>query len=294
MAIRLETLFPIELERQLAVCPVLVLPYGTIEWHSHHLPVGLDGLVAQHMGERMAEAMNAVLAPTGYWAVGGVPFPFTLNLPVEEIEALLRLSLKQYAEMGFATLVTFTGHFGLEQTLATKRAALVEMRRNSATILPFTTYDLVADFYSGDHAGIGESSLMMALRPDLVRFADWPADQALPGVIGDDPRPSASAALGLRIFEDSAARAAALVSGLRTGELNRDAWIATLQVVVEILEFTRDLRKRLPREQVPKVTTPGYLFGWAEVARGRFADAQASFEKTLAALKWSAAYYPSN
>jgi creatinine amidohydrolase len=154
MSIHLETLFPVELERQLAASPVLVLPFGTIEWHSHHLPIGLDGLVAQAMGEKMADAMNAVLAPVGYWAIGGVPFPFTLNLPLAEIETLLGIVLKQHAAMGFKVMVVFTGHFGLEQTLATKRAALQTMQTSDATILPLTTYDLVTDFYSGDHAGI--------------------------------------------------------------------------------------------------------------------------------------------
>jgi creatinine amidohydrolase len=104
MLLRLETLFPVELERHLAVSPVLVLPYGTIEWHSHHLPVGLDGIVAQRMGEAMAEAMNAVLAPTGYWAVGGVPFPFTLNLPLDAIESLIGISMVPWASTPWSCL----------------------------------------------------------------------------------------------------------------------------------------------------------------------------------------------
>ena len=285
MAIRLETLFPIELERQLATSPVLVLPYGTIEWHSHHLPVGLDGMVAERMGEQMAEVMNAVLAPTGYWAIGGVPFPFTLNLPLKEIETLLALVLKQHAEMGFEVLVLFTGHFGLEQTLATKRAALSAMKESQATILPFTTYDLVSDFYAGDHAGIGETSLMMALRPDLVRFADWPPSDPLPGVIGRDPRPLANATLGLRIFNQSVARAASLVSSVRTAKLDREAWIATIEIVVEILEITRALRQTVPREQVPAITTPDYLLGWAAITHEHLAEAQDCFHEKLVALR---------
>ena len=285
MATRLETLFPKELERQLVTSPVLVLPYGTIEWHSHHLPVGLDGMVAKRMGEQMAEAMNAVLAPTGYWAVGGVPFPFTLNLPLKEIETLLTLVLKQHAEMGFRVLVLFTGHFGLEQTLATKRAALNAMKDSQSAILPFTTYDLVADFYAGDHAGIGETSLMMALRPDLVRLNNWPSAEPLPGVIGADPRPSANAALGLRIFNESAARAASLVSSIRSSRLDRNVWISTLEVVVDILAAMRDLRQQLPRDQLPPITTPDYLRGWIEIAHGRLAEAQGCFREKLVALR---------
>ncbi|MBC8011633.1 MAG: creatininase family protein [Burkholderiales bacterium] len=286
MPLRLETLFPVELERHLAVSPVLVLPFGTIEWHSHHLPVGLDGLVAQHMGELMADAMHAVLAPTGYWAVGGVPFPFTLNLPLTEVETLLGTALRQHAAMGFAVQVVFTGHFGLDQTLATKRAALRVMQADPrAIILPVTTYDLVADFYAGDHAGIGETSLLMALRPDLVRLDAWPAGETLPGVIGDDPRPTANAELGRRIFDESSSRAAALVTGFRTSQLHRADWIATLELVVGILETTRALRQKLGKEKVPAPTTPDYLQGCAALAQGRFSEAQVHFRTKAASLE---------
>lgn len=150
MPVRLERLFPSDLERHLALSPVLVQTFGTVEWHSHHLPLGLDGIVALHMGERMAEAMNAVLAPTSYWAVGGVPFPFTLNLPLDQFEPLLLTALHQYATMGFKSIVLFTGHFGLDQTLAIKRVALQLMLGEDVTVLPLTTYDLVTDFFQGD------------------------------------------------------------------------------------------------------------------------------------------------
>jgi len=200
---------------------------------------------------------------------------------------LLALVLKQHAEMGFEVLVIFTGHFSLEQTLATKRAALNAMKESRATILPFTTYDLVIDFYSGDHAGIGETSLMMALRPDLVRFSDWPHAEPLPGVIGADPRPSANADFGHRIFNESAARAAFLVSGVRSSTFDRELWIATLEVVVDVLARMRDLRQLLPRDQLPPITTPDYLQGWSAVAQGRLTEARECFREKLAALQSS-------
>ena len=46
MARNLTELFPDEIAAALERAPILLLPLGTIEWHSHHLPLGLDGLVA--------------------------------------------------------------------------------------------------------------------------------------------------------------------------------------------------------------------------------------------------------
>jgi hypothetical protein len=187
--------------------------------------------------------------------------------------------------MGFDTLVVFTGHFGLDQTLATKRAALHTMRHSKATVLPLTTYDMVADFYAGDHAGIGETSLLMAVRPDLVRLDAWPLEEPLPGVIGSDPRAVANAALGHRIFDESARRAAKLVSGLRSGRFSRDEWIATLEIAVGILALTRTLRQTMPRDRVPAITTPDYLGAWLLIAEGRFLEAQTLLREKVATLE---------
>src|SRR3954453_828208 len=156
----LEALFPEQLQHRLDECPALVLGFGTIEWHSYHLPLGLDGLVAQGLAERVADRLDAVLAPVSYWAAGGVPYPYTLNLPGSLIEPLLETLFEQFAALGFRVIVGLTGHFGLEQTLVLKRAALKVMRRSAVTILALTEYDVTtASGYSGDHAATGETSL---------------------------------------------------------------------------------------------------------------------------------------
>src|SRR5689334_25122308 len=128
---RLERLFPNEIKERIARLPILVIPLGTIEWHSHHLPLGLDGLVAAAVSERIADRSDAVLAPVSYWAVGGVPFPYTLNMSAQIIEPVLEALFEQYAAMGFRVIVAFTGHFGLEQTISVKRMALAVMRRSA-------------------------------------------------------------------------------------------------------------------------------------------------------------------
>ena len=56
------------------------------------------------------------------------------------------------------------------------------MERSPATILALTEYDLVTDTYGGDHAGPGETSLLWALRPDLVRLDAIDSRSPLDGV----------------------------------------------------------------------------------------------------------------
>jgi len=71
---RLEELFPAELETYLTETPALLIPLGTIEWHGHHLPLGLDVLKADALADAAAEGCGAVVAPPIWLAAGGVPF----------------------------------------------------------------------------------------------------------------------------------------------------------------------------------------------------------------------------
>ena len=258
---RLEEMFPAEIQARLETCPILVLPIGTIEWHSHHLPLGLDGMVAQHLCERIAEETGAVLAPVTYWAVGGVPYPYTLDLPLEIVEPLLEAVFEQFGAMGFRVIVAFTGHFGLDHTLTLKRAAVTVMKRSAVTILPITEYDLVTDRYQGDHAGIGETSLLMAQRPDLVHLDAVPAEQPLDGVIGADPRGTASRTLGQALADAIAGRTQEVAQRLlsATTPVERADYIDALRAGVAVLEKTSQERRSLPKSQVPSITTPAYL-----------------------------------
>lgn len=283
----LEELFPVEIEARLAENPILILPFGTIEWHSHHLPLGLDGIVGARLGREIAERADAVLAPTSYWAVGGVPFPHTLNLPIALVEPLIETVFAQFAGMGFRVVIGFTGHFGLEQTLALKRAALAVMRKSEATMLPLTEYDPVTDLYTGDHAGIGEASLLWAERPDLVRLDAIPADRKLDGVIGEDPRGRASLAFGEQLARAIGERSAQCARRLLTevGTQRRTAFLAALQAGVDALELTQTLRGRLPKSSVPPIATPDYLAHCTALVSGDYEQAAELARAKLEALK---------
>lgn len=283
---RLEELFPDQLQARLDACPVLILPMGTIEWHSYHLPLGLDGLVAQAIGEEAARQSEAVLAPVSYWAVGGVPYPFTLNLTIEQIEPLLVASFEQFGTMGFRVIVAFTGHFGLDHTLTLKRAALTVMQRSPVTILPLTEYDLVTDVYQGDHAGIGETSLLWSLRPDLVRLDHVPADQPLDGVIGTDPRGPANPEKGRELLQAIATRTAEVALRLlrQTSPLQRSDFMEAIRAGVAVLAKTSQQRQILPKKEVPSLTTPAYLAHCQALYAGDYRVAKAQAERKLANL----------
>jgi creatinine amidohydrolase len=273
---RIEELHPRELEEQLAKQPVLVLPVGTLEWHSHHLPLGLDTILAEEICTRLADRLSAVLAPAGYWAVGGVPYPYTLDLPQEPIERLYEIALAQFVKMGFRVILAFTGHFGLAQTLALKRAACAAMSHSQAIILPLTEYDLTTDLgYDGDHAAVGETALLLAVRPDLVQLEAVPAEAPLEGIIGEDPRGLASAARGTQLLEAIVERAAQMAQRFSApaGLAQRPAYLAALQAGVRVLEEIQRQRQALSKATAAPIVTPLYRQYCQALAAGEYEQA---------------------
>ena len=275
MTHRLEELDPAGLEARLAERPALVLALGTIEWHSHHLPLGLDLLKAAAVAERTAERAGAVLAPPAWWAAGGVAFPHTLRLPAAVTEPPLAAVLAGFAEIGFGAICLVNGHYGLENSIAVRRAALA---CQGATVLPFADYELLTDLgAAGDHAGVFETSLLWAVRPELVNL-DVGGD--LPGVIGDDPRGRASPELGERALEVASARAAAALE--RALAEPREPCAAAIAAGLTALERLWELRRELPREQVPPVQTPAWIAHLERFRQGDWAGAIAAAEAKTA------------
>jgi creatinine amidohydrolase len=279
----LTELFPDEIAAALERSPILVLPLGTIEWHSHHLPLGLDGLVAADICGAVAEACDGVCGPVSYWGIGGVPFPYTLKLPIEIVEPVLSGLFEQFGAMGFQVILAFAGHFGVDQTLALKRAAVQVMDRSPVTVLPFTEYDLVSDMYTGDHAGPGETSLMWAVSEGLVRINDLDPAITLDGVIGDDPRLHASKELGVKLKTAIVERSAQVaLRALASSALERQRFIEAVRAAVRAVEEIRELRLSQPKSSVPPLVTPTYASHCAAIWRGDYVAAKRFAEEKLA------------
>jgi creatinine amidohydrolase len=271
MTYRLEELDPAGLETRLAARPALVLALGTIEWHSHHLPLGLDLLKAQAIAERAAGQADAVLAPPAWWAAGGVAQPHTLRLPAAVTEPVLTAVLRGFAEMGFRAIALVNGHYGLENSIAVRRAALAV---TDATVVPLADYELLTDLgATGDHAGVWETALLLPVRPDLVHLDH---EGELPGVIGDDPRGRATPELGEQGLALAAERVATALD--RALDQPREPIAAALESAAAALERLFHLRENLGRDRVPPVQTQAWLRHLEAFREGDWERARAAAE----------------
>ena len=172
-----ELTFP-EVSRRLGPASILCLPMGAIEQHGAHLPLNTDVVVAEGVTraliERWGERFDLWALPTlsiglsreHDWAPG------TLSLSVATFGALFKEMAREIVRaLPARNLVIVSGHGGnrgiLENLLQELRG---DLALNACVIHPFDLAKPKPDAAIGDvHGGAGETSVMLALAPDLVR-----------------------------------------------------------------------------------------------------------------------------
>ncbi|MBC7264748.1 MAG: creatininase family protein [Chloroflexi bacterium] len=180
----------VEAEEALKTRRIALLPVGSTEQHGHHLPLATDYILAEEIAKKVAEQVNALVLP-------GIPYgpvytfrhyagtigirPETLQIMVEDvcrsvkgqgidIVAVIIGHLTDVPPVQFAArnlreegmLVLYLFHPGLDYILK----HICETKRAHPRVV---------------HAAEVETSLMLALRPDLcqmdkakVEYPDFP------------------------------------------------------------------------------------------------------------------------
>lgn len=173
-----ERLLPQEFRVRMESLPVVFLPLGTVEWHGEHNALGLDSIKAHSLCIQAAQrAGGGVVHPPLYGGMGGLNKPATVVMEPELAweNYLLRPWLEQlcyeFYRQGFRAIVMLTGHYGHNQQIVVRETAVRMTERLQIPVLGTPEYWLAHDIgYLGDHAGIGETSLLWHLHPDLVKI----------------------------------------------------------------------------------------------------------------------------
>lgn len=204
---RYAELHPSELAALIREDAPAILPWGALEWHGPHLPLGLDGLVAEAFAERLAGRTGGVLFPTMWWAATTLPHPLSLQLPAALFEALVEAMFGELLKVGFRRVAIVSGHYAQPHELLLMDAAEAAMEEG-LLVLAAPPLALLDEAYL-DHAARWETSQLLAVRPDLVRLERLDAlNVAIAGeapdrtaVLGEDPRETATPAEGETVLE---------------------------------------------------------------------------------------------
>jgi creatinine amidohydrolase len=193
---RYAELLPDELARIWQERPVAYCAWGALEWHGPHLPLGLDGLVAERFAERLADRAGGVLLPGVWLPITTLPHDFSLSINAEVVSDIWRELLSELHRAGARLVCLITGHYAQGHEIELYRASIAAMHAHPDLLaLSATPLEVLGDDALLDHAGRWETAQLMAVRPDLVRLEKFPgmlgAKQV--AVLGDDPRQASRA-----------------------------------------------------------------------------------------------------
>lgn len=147
----------------------VVIPFGSVEYQGGHLPLGSDALLADFVGETVARRLDAVLAPTirvGY-AEGHMGRTGTLSVPADILRETASHVACSLIRHGFRVIALISTHGANGPALEEAARQLNERHRDVVACAP--SGDVGED--PGPHSGAWLTSVMLAIRPDLVDLA---------------------------------------------------------------------------------------------------------------------------
>lgn len=169
--------------RERAAETLVVVPVGATEQHGPHLPVGTDKFaveyVARAAAERVADRVPVLVTPTLPFGSSHhhLPFSGTISLSTETYYRVVREIVESLITDGFRNIIIVNGHGGNQELirLVARDLALIHPVAIGAGAYWDIAQAALADTEPGKrgllpgHAGMFESSLMLALRPELIR-----------------------------------------------------------------------------------------------------------------------------
>lgn len=221
--VRLEYMKPEEVSSAKKQAPYIYVPFGAIEWHGYHNILGLDGVKAHEQLVGLAARAGGIVYPAVYFGSGGghLGWPSTFMVSPEPMIALVAELLRGFDAEGYQKVVLLSGHYPNRSQYID--AAVEEYRQSGGKMDILALVENQAKDVGGDHAAKFETSFMLYLHPnkvDIERLNAGPKDdyggtdeiidymvdeyEGHPcyGLLGIDPRPHASAAIGQKSTEN--------------------------------------------------------------------------------------------
>lgn len=174
-----------------AVGGLVVLPVGAIEQHGLHLPLCTDAVIVEEIALRSAAAVQeffpTVVAPVLYYGNSHHHFPRpAMSLTSEVMLSVLKDLLRSLKISGFQHIMILNSHGGNDEVI---RIAARDIARECQVNIAAASYWTIAwealqkecqAMEQGrvpGHAGSFETSIMLHLRPNLVRKESFPSQR---------------------------------------------------------------------------------------------------------------------
>ena len=192
--VQMQLMRPSQLEAAGRSFPVVYVPFGCIEWHGRHLPLGTDALKAHGILVKCAEKFGGVVYPPVYFHAG---------FNQENLTPVITDLFQRLKVAGFRVIIGVSGHNIQEQIDMINKALEPVTADGSVAGIGLWEISLSQGADSNtDHAAKWETSDMMFFYPDCVNISELGTGPLAPnmkppdGIGGLDPRKHASTEVG--------------------------------------------------------------------------------------------------
>jgi creatinine amidohydrolase/Fe(II)-dependent formamide hydrolase-like protein len=195
----------------------IIIPIGGTEQSGPYVALGKHNVRVRALSERIAKGLgNAIVAPVIAYVPEGsyapptshMRFPGTITVPDDVFEKTLESAANSFKVHGFKNIVFLGDHGGYQKDIQRVVAQLNTAWTGSGAhaFVPSEYYDTSSDGYAkilrqhgvsdgeiGTHAGLADTSLLLAVAPQMVRLdklRSGPKPGTADGVYGGDPRRS--------------------------------------------------------------------------------------------------------
>lgn len=209
-----QMLRPSQIDAIKNVYPIAYLPWGAIEYHGKHNPVGLDSTKAFRLSVEMAKCVGGIVMPTVDFSANliksypGVDFKdYSIEFSEKLVESICKEYLNQLAEQEFKIIVILSGHAGEPHLSILKKVAEnFNQKNNSQYCWAFAEFEILPKaLLKANHSGYGETSIQLYYEPSTVSLKTLPKNREitlnLDAVTGGDPR-KATAVQGEKIVKN--------------------------------------------------------------------------------------------
>ncbi len=169
---------------------VAIFPIGATEEHGPHLPLSTDSLQPEYVANEVAKKLGNcyVLPMLKYGQCSSTRnFPGTISLRFESLQMVAEDIICELHRTGFRNVVVLSGHAGRLHMAALRLAAEHALERHpKLKIMVLSDYDIAYAMKEIEippedgHAGMVETSRVMAIRPDLVKGKAKPCHPKFP------------------------------------------------------------------------------------------------------------------
>lgn len=169
--------------------PIAYLPWGALEWHGSHLPLGTENYIAEAFVERLAQRVGGIVLPNSWFPITAIPHRFSISIRSEILYELWDALFTELARIGFRVAVVICGHASPAQELVLIDAAERAISTHHLNVLAISPLAFV-DPNMHDHAGHWETALMLALQPQLTlleRLDGQELSLEQNGILGESP-----------------------------------------------------------------------------------------------------------